>query len=49
MTQEQEGNDKTKILIHTVFSPKFGESEIDFFQSSPVIESSGHVPSIIIP
>ena len=49
MTSSQEGKDRTKILIHTVFSPKFSESKLNFFLSPPVLQSSGHETSLIIP
>ena len=49
MTSSQEGKDRTKILIHTVFSPKFSESDLNFCLSLPVLQSSGHETSLIIP
>ena len=49
MNSGQEGKDRTKIRIHNVIFPKFGESEIHFFLFPPVLQSSGHVSSIIIP
>ena len=49
MTSSQEGTDSTKVLIHTVFSSKFGESKLIFFLSPPVLQSSGHEISLIIP
>ena len=49
MTSGQEGKGRTKTLIHTVLFPKFGESEINFCISPPVLQSSVHVKSTIIP
>ena len=49
MNSGQEGNNRTKIWIHTVIFPKFGESEINFFLFPLVLQSSVHVQSTIIP
>ena len=49
MNSGQEGNNRTKIWIHTVIFPKFGESEIQFFLFPLVLQSSVHVQSTIVP
>ena len=49
MNSGQEGNEGTKIRIHTVICPKFCESEINFFLFPLVLQSSVHVQSTIIP
>ena len=49
MTVALEGIDSTKIQIYTVLPPKFGVSETKFCPSPPVLQSSDHIPSFIIP